>query len=135
MIRREKTWTSRVAAAVATAAFLGGAGVTSVGAQAGDSQMIAPPGNDAKLRDTPGVEAAEPMLIPGSKDVLDGDLGEHQVTGTVSSIDKDSGTMSIDVKGKDMKILFPASSLAKVERGDEVTVAVSVHKVPAAQTR
>lgn len=88
-----------------------------------------PPGNDATLRDTPAVDAAmPPKLVPGSKTESPGDLGEHQITGTVSSLDAASGTLVVDVKGKDLRLLFPSSALDKLHEGDEVTVTVALHK-------
>jgi hypothetical protein len=86
------------------------------------------PGNDATLRDTPAVDAAMPKLVPGSKTTTDGDLGEHQMTGTVSSLDTSTGTLVVDVKGKDVQLMFPPSALGKLEKGDEVTVTVALHK-------
>jgi hypothetical protein len=92
-----------------------------------DSQAL-PPGNDATLRDTPAVDAAMPKLLPGSATKTDGDLGEHQMTGTVSSLDASSGTLVVDVKGKDLRLMFPSSALGKLQKGDEVTVTVALHK-------
>lgn len=87
------------------------------------------PGNDASLRDTPSIpDPGDAHLVPGSKDPTDGDLGEHQVTGRVQSIDKQAGTVSIDVKGKDVKILFPPTALEHLDEGDEVTVRMSLQK-------
>ncbi|MEW6272424.1 MAG: hypothetical protein AB1689_24340 [Thermodesulfobacteriota bacterium] len=94
-----------------------------------------PPGNDASLRDTPSIPApGEAPLVPGAKDPTDGDFGEHQVTGKVEAIDRQAGTVSIDVKGKDVKILFPPTALAHLDQGDEVTVRMSLQKSPAAGT-
>jgi hypothetical protein len=86
-----------------------------------------PPGNDATLRDTPAVNSALPKLVPGSA-APDGDLGEHQVTGKVSALDPTSGTLVVNVNGRDLRVLFPASALTHLEKGDEVTVTVAVHK-------
>jgi hypothetical protein len=112
-----------VAASVVTLLLAGAPALAQSGA------VTAPPGNDATLRDTPGVNAAmPPKLVPGSKTELEGDLGEHQVTGTVSSLDASSGTLVVDVKGKDVQLLFPPSTLGKLQKGDEVTVTMSLHK-------
>jgi hypothetical protein len=112
-------------AAVAAAILL------SVGTAAAQREVppggVLPPGNDAQLRDTPAIPGDAP-LVPGSKDPTDRDLGEHQVTGKVESLDRQSGTLSIDVKGKDMKILFPPTALQHLEKGDEVTVRLSLEK-------
>lgn len=93
------------------------------------------PGNDATLRDTPAVNSALPPPLPASKSATDGELGEHQVTGTVTGLDPASGTLVVDVKGKDVRVLFPASALSRLEKGDEVTVTVAVHKNAASRTQ
>lgn len=90
---------------------------------------VAPPGNDATLRDTPAVNAAMPQALPGSQGATDGDLGEHQMTGTVRSTD--GGTLLVDVGGKEVTVLFPASALSRVAAGDRVTVTVAVQKLDA----
>ena len=69
----------------------------------------APPGNDATLRDTPAVNAAMPQALPGSQGATDGDLGEHQMTGVVRSVDPGTGTLLVDVGGKDVTVLFPVT--------------------------
>jgi len=121
----------RTSISLALAALL--AGATLATAQTGDGGALAP-GNDASLRDTPAVDAdaARPQLIPGAKNATTGDLGEHQVTGTVSALDPAAGTLVIDVKGKDVRLLFPTTSLSRLEKGDEVTVTVALHKNEAA---
>jgi hypothetical protein len=116
LIRR--TSTTALAASLLLAA-------TVAGAQDAGERI---PGNDATLRDTPGVNAAMPPPLPASKSGTENDLGEHQVTGTVRELDSSTGTLVVDVKGKDVRVLFPGSALAKLEKGDEVTVTVGVHK-------
>ncbi|MBY0276512.1 hypothetical protein K2Z84_14305 [Candidatus Binatia bacterium] len=103
------------------------------GAQDAPSDRL--PGNDATLRDTPAVNSALPPPLPASKGSTEGDLGEHQVTGTVRELDASNGTLVVDVKGKELRVLFPGSALARLERGDQVTVTVAVHKTPTAATR
>lgn len=118
-------------AAVAGVASLLIAGLA--GAQDAPSDRL--PGNDATLRDTPAVNSALPPPLPASKGSTEGDLGEHQVTGTVRELDASNGTLVVDVKGKELRVLFPGSALARLARGDQVTVTVAVHKAPAAATR
>lgn len=103
------------------------------GAQDAPSDRL--PGNDATLRDTPGVNAALPPPLPAARGSTQGDLGEHQVTGTVSELDASSGTLVVDVKGKDVRVLFPGSALARLQKGDQVTLTVGVHKNDGASTR
>ena len=95
-------------------------------AQEGPSDRL--PGNDATLRDTPAVNAAMPPPLPASKSATEGDLGEHQLTGTVRELDASNGTLVVDVKGKDVRLLFPGSALGRLETGDQVTVTVAVQK-------
>ena len=93
------------------------------------------PGNDATLRDTPAVNSALPAPLPAARDSTAGELGEHQVTGTVRELDSSSGTLVVDVKGKEVRVLFPGSALAKLRKGDQVTVTVGVHRNEGASTR
>lgn len=106
---------------------------TSAGAQDAPSDRL--PGNDATLRDTPAVNSALPAPLPAAKDSTAGDLGEHQVTGTVRELDSSSGTLVVDVKGKEVRVLFPGSALARLEKGDQVTLTVGVHRNAGASTR
>lgn len=106
---------------------------TSAAAQDAPSDRL--PGNDATLRDTPAVNSALPAPLPAARDSTTGDLGEHQVTGTVRELESSSGTLVVDVKGKEVRVLFPGSALAKLEKGDQVTVTVGVHRNEGASTR
>jgi hypothetical protein len=107
--------------------------VATAGAQDAPSDRL--PGNDATLRDTPAVNSAMPQALPAAKGSTEGDLGEHQVTGTVRELDSSSGTLVVDVKGKEVRVLFPGSALAKLEKGDQVTVTVGVHRNAGGSTR
>ena len=106
---------------------------SAAGAQDTPSDRL--PGNDATLRDTPAVNSALPAPLPAARDSTTGDLGEHQVTGTVRELDSSSGTLVVDVKGKEVRVLFPGSALAKLQKGDQVTVTVGVHRNESASTR
>lgn len=106
---------------------------TLAGAQDAPSDRL--PGNDATLRDTPAVNSALPAPLPAAKGSTEGDLGEHQVTGTVRELDSSNGTLVVDVKGKELRVLFPGSALGRLQRGDQVTVTVALHKTPDAATR
>lgn len=106
---------------------------TIAGAQDAPSDRL--PGNDATLRDTPAVNSAMPAPLPAARGSTEGDLGEHQVTGTVRELDAGSGTLVVDVKGKEVRVLFPGSALGRLERGDQVTVTVAVHKSSGAAPR
>lgn len=86
------------------------------------------PGNDASLRDTPAVNSALPAPLPAARGSNEGDLGEHLVTGKVRQIDTNTGLLVVDVKGKDLRVLFPPSALDRLDEGDEVTVTVGIHK-------
>lgn len=102
---------------------------TVAGAQNAPSDRL--PGNDATLRDTPGVNSALPPPLPAARGSTDADLGEHQMTGKVRELDSGTGTLVVDVEGKDVRVLFPGSALARLEKGDQVTLSVSVRKLPA----
>ena len=106
---------------------------SAAGAQDTPSDRL--PGNDATLRDTPAVNSALPAPLPAARDSTAGELGEHQVTGTVRELDSSSGTLVVDVKGKEVRVLFPGSALAKLQKGDQVTVTVGVHRNEGASTR
>jgi hypothetical protein len=116
-------------------ATLAGVRRAAVVARAQDGPSDRLPGNDATLRDTPGVNSALPPPLPASKGSTQGDLGEHQVTGTVRELDASTGTLVLDVKGKDVRVLFPGSALARLEKGDQVTLTVAVHKNEGGSTR
>ena len=120
-----------------SARFVAVAGTLALAASAAaqDAPSDRLPGNDATLRDTPAVNSALPAPLPAARDSTTGDLGEHQVTGTVRELDSSSGTLVVDVKGKEVRVLFPGSALAKLEKGDQVTVTVGVHRNEGASTR
>ena len=119
-------------AATAAVALALGSLLAASGVEAQDVPT-APPGNDATLRDTPAVNAAMPQALPGAKGATDGDLGEHQMTGVVRSVDPGTGTLLVDVGGKDLTVLFPATGLSRVAKGDRVTVTVALQKLDATQ--
>lgn len=117
------------------AVTVAGATVLAAGAGAQDAPSDRLPGNDATLRDTPAVNSALPAPLPAAKGSTTGDLGEHQVTGTVRELDASSGTLVVDVKGKEVRVLFPGSALTRLEKGDQVTLTVGVHRNEGATTR
>ncbi len=47
--------------------------------------------------------------------------GEHTVTGTVSSIDRDAGTVSLSTASTTLNLYFPPSALRDVSKGDSLT--------------
>ena len=120
-----------------SARFVAVAGTLALAASAAaqDAPSDRLPGNDATLRDTPAVNSALPAPLPAARDSTAGELGEHQVTGTVRELDSSSGTLVVDVKGKEVRVLFPGSALAKLQKGDQVTVTVGVHRNEGASTR
>lgn len=126
---------ARAVAVAGTLVIAAAAGaVRGAGAQDAPSDRL--PGNDATLRDTPAVNSALPAApLPAAKDSTAGDLGEHQVTGTVRELDSSSGTLVVDVKGKEVRVLFPGSALARLEKGDRVTLTVGLHRNQDATTR
>lgn len=126
----------RLTGCIPRSATRGGAGLAlgalllAAGLATAQDVPVAPPGNDATLRDTPAVNAAMPQALPASQGATDGDLGEHQMTGTVRSAD--GSTLMVDVGGKEVTVLFPAAALSRVAAGDRVTLTVAVQKLDAA---
>lgn len=94
----------------------------------------APPGNDAMLRDTPAVNRAMPQALPAAQGATAGDLGEHQMTGVVRETAPD-GTLVVDVGGRSLSVLFPATALSRLATGDRVTLTVAVQKLEDASER
>jgi hypothetical protein len=57
------------------------------------------------------------------------DCCEHQMTGTVSHLDRSAGTVSIDVPGaSDIELRLPPEEIAGFREGDEVVVSMGLHE-------
>jgi hypothetical protein len=53
-------------------------------------------------------------------------MGQHTMTGRITSIDKDEGKLSIDSEGKEMTVHFPRTALQNLNEGDRVTVQLAI---------
>jgi len=70
------------------------------------------------------------MPSPMSKD----SQGEHTMSGTISKIDQNGGTLSLRTDKEILDLHFPPSVLANFKEGDQVTVHLGIAKKPAPQT-
>ena len=55
-----------------------------------------------------------------------GFVGEHTMTGKISSIDKDKGRVTLDTEGASLDLHFPKTALQNLNKGDEVTVSLAI---------
>ena len=69
--------------------------------------------------------AAAPALahssnMPGMN--MPGMMGMHDMSATVTAVNKTSGAVSVDAGGMKLNVHFPPASLANVNVGDKITV-------------
>jgi hypothetical protein len=57
-----------------------------------------------------------------------GFVGQHMVSGTVQSIDKGTGKVSIDANGRMMDLHFPEAAINDLNKGDQVTLQLAIRK-------
>ena len=62
----------------------------------------------------------------GSGKTAGGFVGQHMMTGTVTDIDKDKGTLAVDADGETLDLHFPKTALQNVNKGDRVTVQLGI---------
>lgn len=80
--------------------------------------------------------AAVPALAHGASNSMaampgmdmSGMMGMHDMSVTVSAVDKTTGMVDVDASGMKLKLHFPATSLATVKAGDKITVHLSFTK-------
>jgi hypothetical protein len=53
------------------------------------------------------------------------------MTGLVQAVDQENGVLVVDIKDKEVRVLFPASALSQLSAGDRVTLTVAVQKLDA----
>jgi len=53
-------------------------------------------------------------------------LGEHSMTGKITSIDKEKGHVKVDAQGETLDLHFPQSALRNLKQGDQVTVMLGI---------
>lgn len=59
---------------------------------------------------------------------MQGMQGTHQMSGTVTSVDKSTGMISVTSEGKSLRLHFPSSALTNIKTGDKVTVQLGLMK-------
>lgn len=55
-------------------------------------------------------------------------MGEHDMTGTISSIDHKSGVVKLTAKPHDMELHFPPDAIKDLKKGDKITVHLAFRK-------
>ena len=55
-------------------------------------------------------------------------MGEHEMTGTIGSIDHKTGVVKLETKPHDMELHFPPDALKDLKKGDKITVHMSFKK-------
>jgi hypothetical protein len=63
-----------------------------------------------------------PLRTPGAGTPTGASMGEKMLTGTVASIDKVTGRLTLDVHGRRVELQFTPDAVADVEQGRRVTV-------------
>ncbi len=54
--------------------------------------------------------------------------GEHQMTGTISSINHDKGTVDVKTAEETLKLHFPPQAIRDLKQGDRITVQLGFFK-------
>ena len=55
-------------------------------------------------------------------------MGEHDMTGTISSIDHKTGVVKLESKPHDLELHFPPDAIKDLKKGDKITVHMSFKK-------
>ena len=55
-------------------------------------------------------------------------MGEHDMTGTIGSIDHKTGVVKLESKPHDLELHFPPDSIKDLKKGDKITVHMSFKK-------
>ena len=73
------------------------------------------------------------VAAPSLAHDLKGAMGEHVMSGTISKIDHEKGTVTLDTGETPLALHFPPSVLKDMKEGDKVAVEMSISRnVPAA---
>lgn len=59
--------------------------------------------------------------------------GKHKMSGTVTQIDKEKGTLTLDTEPTDLELHFPAESIKDLQEGDKITVYLGYEKADGAE--
>jgi hypothetical protein len=73
-----------------------------------------------------GTYGHEPGATSGTSGTSMGFMGEHTMTGRITSIDKDKGHVKVDAQGETLDLHFPQSALQNLNKGDQVTVSLGI---------
>ena len=57
--------------------------------------------------------------------------GEHSMTGTITKIDHDKGTLSLKTSEEELALHFPPTAIKNFNKGDQVTVELGITKAGA----
>ncbi|HEV8712501.1 MAG TPA: hypothetical protein VGX03_06700 [Candidatus Binatia bacterium] len=57
--------------------------------------------------------------------------GEHTMTGTISKIDHNEGTLTLKTAKEDLELHFPPAAIKDYKEGDQVTVQLGIAKAGA----
>lgn len=74
-----------------------------------------------------GMEGKEGMKYEG-KEKHKKMHGMHKMSGTITKIDKEKGTLTLDSKPAPLELHFPPDSIKGLEEGDEITVKLGFEK-------
>ena len=56
-------------------------------------------------------------------------MGEHAMTGRITSIDKDRGRVTVEAQGEELDLHYPQSALQNLNKGDQVTVTLGIRRM------
>ena len=56
-------------------------------------------------------------------------VGRHQMTGTVTSVDRTAGKIQVEAEGEKLDLHFPRSALTNIQPGDQVAVELAIREV------
>ena len=105
-------------------------GLVTLAASAGTIKLHFPPAalRDIKKGDT--IIADYAMAEPGTKRAYDAPqgIGEHQMAGTISSIDHDTGAVQVKTAETTLELMFPPQAVRNLKQGDAVTVNMAFSK-------
>jgi len=59
--------------------------------------------------------------------------GRHEMTGTVTRVDRTTGKIQVEADGQKLDLHFPRSALTHIEPGDQVAVELAIREVTPGQ--
>ncbi len=62
----------------------------------------------------------------GATHELENAMGEHVMAGTISEIDHDQGTLTLDTGMAPLQLHFPPSAIQNMQKGDKVAVKLAI---------